>query len=118
MALIPPQPTGSLPGSSYWNDWIEKLRTIINNLSQGLLNHNDLQNIQGGNVTERFHLTSAQASTVTSTRSNRGVDTTDDVIIDNSAKGIVLKSPNAHYWRATISNAGVVTWTDLGLTKP
>ena len=33
MALIPPQPVGSLPGSFYWNDWIEKIRTIINELS-------------------------------------------------------------------------------------
>ena len=27
------QPVGSLPGSFYWNDWIEKIRTIINELS-------------------------------------------------------------------------------------
>jgi hypothetical protein len=33
MALIPPQPIGQLPGSGYWNDWIEKIRTIVNNLS-------------------------------------------------------------------------------------
>ena len=32
MALIPPQPVGQLPGSSYWNDWIEKIRTIVNEL--------------------------------------------------------------------------------------
>lgn len=32
MALIPPQPTGVLPGSGLWNDWIEKIRTIVNGL--------------------------------------------------------------------------------------
>jgi hypothetical protein len=32
MPLIPPQPTGVLPGSGLWNDWIEKIRTIVNGL--------------------------------------------------------------------------------------
>ena len=32
MALIPPQPVGIPPGHSYWNDWIEKLRTVVNQL--------------------------------------------------------------------------------------
>lgn len=41
-----------------------------------------------------------------------------DVLVDDSARGIVLKSPNGHYWRATISNVGTVTWTDLGTTAP
>jgi hypothetical protein len=49
------------------------------------------------------------------TRMTKGVDSIDDLI---STKGIVLQSPNLHYWRATISNTGTVTWTDLGLTKP
>jgi hypothetical protein len=46
------------------------------------------------------------------------VDNPSDVIVDLTTKGLVLKSPNGHYWRATISNAGAVTWTDLGTTKP
>ena len=34
MALIPPQPVGMLPGSGLWNDWIEKVRSALNqNLS-------------------------------------------------------------------------------------
>jgi hypothetical protein len=33
--LLPPMPTGSVPGSSYWNDWYEKLRTIINTIATG-----------------------------------------------------------------------------------
>lgn len=46
------------------------------------------------------------------------VDTMLDVIVDNSAKGLVLKSPDAHYWRLTVDNAGALTTTDLGLVKP
>ena len=30
MALIPPQPIGVLPGSGLWNDWIEKIRVVVN----------------------------------------------------------------------------------------
>lgn len=51
-------------------------------------------------------------------RSGVGVDTTDDVITDSTTKGPVMKSPNGHYWRASINNAGVLAWTDLGTTKP
>lgn len=61
MAKLPPQPVGVPFGHSFWNDWIEKLRNVINNPG----NHNDLNNIQGGNSTERYHLTSAQATNVT-----------------------------------------------------
>lgn len=30
----------------------------------------------------------------------------------------VMMSPNGHYWKAVISNAGVITWTDVGTTRP
>lgn len=63
MAQLPPTPVGVPPGSSYWNDWYEKLRSLINSAIQ---NHNDLQNIQGGNSTERYHLTAAQNAVVAS----------------------------------------------------
>lgn len=63
--LIPPQPVGVVPGSSFWNDWIEKIRFVVNNLSAGAINHNDLQNIQGGSATERYHLTNSQQSSLT-----------------------------------------------------
>lgn len=52
------------------------------------------------------------------TRLALGIDTTDDLIVTVTTKGLVLRSPNGKYWRATISDAGVVTWADLGLTKP
>lgn len=33
--LLPPSPLGSPPGSGFWNDWYEKLRTIINSIASG-----------------------------------------------------------------------------------
>ena len=39
-------------------------------------------------------------------------------IIESPTYGLVIRSPNLHYWGLTISNAGTVTWTDLGLNKP
>lgn len=54
----------------------------------------------------------------TVSRTIKGVDTVDDVIVDSITTGIVLKSANGHYWRSTISNTGVLTWVDLGTTKP
>jgi len=53
-------------------------------------------------------------------RTTKGVDTTDDVVIDLATKGLVLKDTQGtpHYWRVTISTLGVLTTTDLGTTKP
>ncbi len=67
MAKLPPIPVGVPPGHSYWNDWYEKLRNLINN---ALPNHNDLLNIQGGSATERYHLTAAQHSEITANNWN------------------------------------------------
>jgi len=47
-----------------------------------------------------------------------GIDTTDDVIIDDSDSGLVLKSPDGHYWRVQVTNAGALTITDVGTSKP
>jgi hypothetical protein len=53
-----------------------------------------------------------------SNRMTRGVDTPEDMIVTETLKGVVLTSPDGHYWRGTVSNLGVVTWADLGTTKP
>jgi hypothetical protein len=53
-----------------------------------------------------------------SNRWGSGVDTTDDVIIDDSDSGVVLKSPDGHYWRVQVTNAGALTITDIGTSKP
>ncbi len=46
------------------------------------------------------------------------LDTTRDVIVDDATKGLVLKSPDGHYWRVLVDNAGALSQTDLGTTKP
>lgn len=118
MALIPPTPVGVPPGHSFWNDWYEKLRTLVNTIET--LAHNALTGLQGGTSNQYYHLTSAQHTETTATRSSRGVDTTDDIIIDLATKGLVLKDTQGtpHYWRLTVSNIGVLITTDLGTTKP
>jgi hypothetical protein len=79
---LPPVPTNSPPGSGFWNDWYEKLRTLVNSGSIAVLwssinfagssladlatkPHNSLQSIQGGVAGEFYHLTSAQYSALT-----------------------------------------------------
>ncbi len=46
------------------------------------------------------------------------VETPQDFVSRDAAKGLVLKSPNGHYWRQTIDNAGATTWADLGTSPP
>lgn len=80
--LLPPTPVGVPPGHSFWNDWYEKLRTIVNQGSISVLwaninfsgsditsiasrAHNNLQSLQGGTAGEYFHLTAAQYAALT-----------------------------------------------------
>ena len=58
---LPPAPVGTPFGSYTWADWYQKIRFIIND-SQ--IDHNSLQNIQGGSTTERYHLTAAQVAAI------------------------------------------------------
>jgi len=43
-----------------------------------------------------------------------------DIIVDDSAKGLILKDMQAtpHYWRFSLNNSGVLVTTDIGTTKP
>ena len=47
-----------------------------------------------------------------------GVDTTDDVIIDNASAGLVLKDTDGVYWRFQVNTSGALVTTNLGSTKP
>lgn len=133
-SILPPIPWDKPQTSFEWVDWYTKLRDVIDTSA---LDHQALLNLQGGNSTERYHLTNAQVALVTgaqqtseknnangyaglngTSRTIKGVDTSDDIITDSTTKGLVMKSPNGHYWRASINNAGALTWTDLGTTKP
>jgi len=113
--VLPPTPWDMPPTSFEWTDWYAKLRAFVNSTST---DHNQLTNIQGGTAAEYYHLTQANYNALSGTRITKGTDTTDDVIVDSTTKGLVLKSPNGRYWRASISNLGALTWTDLGTTKP
>lgn len=83
-SILPPSPQGVPPGHPFWNQWYEKLRSLVNNLSTSIgwanLNfsgskiqdivdrqHNNLTSLQGGTAGEYYHLTSAQYATLTTT---------------------------------------------------
>lgn len=97
---LPPTPVGVPPGHSFWNDWYERLRTIVNNISSltwsiidftgsnltdiVTRNHNDLQNLQGGGTGDYNHVTSAQLSSIAQAgllvlNSKAGDPTTSDI---------------------------------------
>jgi hypothetical protein len=46
------------------------------------------------------------------------IDTTNDLIVDLSTKGLVLKSTNGTYFRVTVNDAGTLVVSNLGTTKP
>ncbi len=128
MALIPPSPVGVVPGSGLWNDWIEKIRTAVNGTLNGILWTNVTgtpTTLVGYGITDaeaiaNKNAVSGYAGLNASSRTTKGVDTTDDLIVDTATKGLVLKDTQAtpHYWRVTVSTLGVLTTTDLGTTKP
>jgi hypothetical protein len=63
---------------------------------------------------------SGYAGLNSSSRTTKGIDSTDDHIVDQATKGLVLKDTQGtpHYWRVTVSNVGALVITDLGTTKP
>ena len=99
MALIPPQPVGTVPGSAYWNDWIEKLRIMINSVTTGGLLHSLLGGVQGGNTTEQYHLTAAEHTALIAGFTGTGlvVRQTSPVIITPTINGAttLLKTSTA-----------------------
>ena len=115
-SFLPPTPVGVPPGHSYWNDWYEKLRQLINNSGIFVA----WTNITGTPTTLGGYGITDGATKNGSNRMNLGVDTTDDVIIDDATNGIVLKDTQGtpHYWRVTVDNTGALVTTDLGTTKP
>lgn len=96
---LPPAPLGQPPGHSFWNDWYEKLRKLVDDLTY------QVANIFTGIIN-------------TENRITLGTDTVDDLIVDDTLKGLVLKSPDGNYWRVTINNSGTLIRTSLGATKP
>lgn len=48
---------------------------------------------------------------------NAILDGKNDAPFDNGV-GVVLQSPDGHWWRLSVNNAGALSTTDLGLDKP
>lgn len=110
--ILPPTPIGMPPGHSFWNDWYEKLRTVVNTGAISVLwsninfagsslsdlatrSHNVLQSIQGGVTGEFYHLSSVQHARATSILTKAGDPNTTDIpasqwaIYKNTASGNV-----------------------------
>ncbi len=121
MAKLPPTPVGVPPGHSFWNDWYEKLRNLINNTQ---LNHNDLQSIQGGNTTERYHLTSAQQSFLANNTSTTYTPTLTNVANVSSSTAFECGYMRINNWvfvqgRLDVTpTAAAGTATQVGISLP
>lgn len=90
---IPPPPVQS-EDRSIWNNWYIAVKDAINNLRADLKwtnldftgsnitdvqsrSHQNLQNLQGGSSTERYHLTSTQATAIAAFNATQWTDLTD-----------------------------------------
>lgn len=100
---LPPIPVGVPPGHSFWNDWNEKLRSLVNGTLEAI----------------QWNIISGTPTTLSGYGVTK-VDVSDDVIVDDAASGLVLKDTQGtpHYWRVTVDNSGTLVVTDLGTTKP
>lgn len=129
MALLPPLPPGTQVSSGWFIDFIEKIRYQVNQLLTQLdwnLIVNKPTTLAGYGITDPVELTtnknanSGYAGLNSVGRITKGVDTTDDVIVDDNTNGLVLKdnAGTPHYWRITVTTLGTLAVTDLGTTKP
>lgn len=112
---LPPPPIGA-PFTSYtWADWYKKVRDFINTATSVAWS-----NVTGTPTTVSGYGITDAATLGAGSRVEQGTDTTDDIIIDDYTKGIVLKDNNGppHYWRITVNNSGTLIVADIGTTKP
>lgn len=125
--ILPPAPVDAPFASYNWTDWYKKVRDAINSAASvswsivtGTPTTLTGYGITDGQNTSQKNTANGYAGLNASSRTTKGVDTTDDVIIDLATKGLVLKDTQGtpHYWRITISTVGALVITDLGTTKP
>lgn len=129
--ILPPTPVGVPPGHSFWNDWYEKLRTLINSGTITTLwtsldftasnitdiasrAHNNLQSIQGGSAGDYYHITSAEVGRIPDTTQYSHLLTTTQY---DRATSVLSKSSDP-----TTSDIGSSQWaiyknTTSGLVK-
>ena len=121
---IPPPPVHS-EDKSIWNNWYIAVKDAINNLRSDLKwinldftgsnitdvqsrSHQNLQNLQGGSSTERYHLTSTQATAIAAFNATQWTDLTDngDTTIHYHASDRNRANHTGTQTLATISDAG------------
>jgi hypothetical protein len=81
-------------------------RALVNGVGAGV-RYGSLMNVSGG----------ATGSNIAFYGQNGSLQLdANDAIINDDTKGLVLKSPDGHYWRVKVDNAGALNTTDLGTT--
>jgi len=87
--------------------------------SPGLSNHNDLLNIQGGSASERYHLSSANASALISLLSNnpskRSTGTGNPVgVVTGIAGDIYVDTSNVFVYMNVGAASNTTSWVLVG----
>lgn len=114
--------TGQTRFNPLWLQWFLDCARYLTAVGQGgsAINHNNLLNLQGGSTGEFYHFASGDYTALSGARTTKGINTTDDLVVDLATKGLVLKDIQGtpHYWRVTVSVLGVLQTADLGTTPP
>lgn len=133
LVKVPPPPLGSKDDNS-WNAWYLSIKAALNRLGSSLTwalldftgsnltdiatrSHQDLQNLQGGSTTERYHLTSSQASAIATFNNTSWTDLTDagDSSLHYHSADRNRANHTGTQLLATISDAGTAA-SQSGLT--
>lgn len=120
--ILPPTPQGVPPGHSFWNDWYEKLRTIVNSGSVSVLwsninfagssladiatkEHNTLSSVQGGSAGEKYHMTSVEYSRATTLQTKASDPTTSDLA---ASKWAIYKNTTSGVTKLWVNDGGTM----------
>lgn len=107
MAKLPPQPIGVAPGSSYWNDWYEKLRTFVEQITTSV----DWSIITGKPTTlAGYGITDAQ------TKLNNSADLA-AALGDETGTGVAVFNNAPNLINPVLGNATCTTLTASGLIQ-
>lgn len=121
---VPPPPL-TTQDKSVWASWYISVKDAINRLTTSLKwtlldftssnitdivsrSHQNLQNLQGGSTTERYHITSTQATAIASFNSPQWTDLTDsgESILHYHASDRARANHTGTQTLSTISDAG------------
>lgn len=95
---LPPIPNDQIGESPIWRNWFTRLQKGLTTTAAGTVpvNHNALSAIQGGNATERYHLTAADVSKLAGIASGAEVNVINSVSSTSSvALAIALRNLTA-----------------------